>query len=60
MKLTEHFTLQEFLHSDTAIRQNINNTPAENSPVYANLEKLARTVGKTEKFVSKKTTKRNT
>lgn len=44
MKLTEHFTLQEFLHSDTAIRQNINNTPAGNSPVYANLEKLARTL----------------
>ena len=44
VKLTEHFTLQEFLHSDTADRHGINNVPPDNSPVYANLRKLAETL----------------
>ncbi|NLC24645.1 MAG: DUF882 domain-containing protein [Oxalobacter sp.] len=41
MKLTEHFTLEELLRSDTAKKRGIDNTPPEGSQIYANLEKLA-------------------
>lgn len=44
MKLTEHFTLREFLYSDTADRHGINNVPPDNSPIPANLLKLAETL----------------
>lgn len=39
MQLTEHFTLEEFLFSETAIRKGINNTPSEDT--VANLKRLA-------------------
>ena len=40
--LTEHFTLQEFLYSETASRQGLDNTPSEDS--LANLQRLAETM----------------
>lgn len=44
MKLTEHFTLEEFLRSETADNRGINNTPPKNLGVYRNLQKLAETL----------------
>jgi zinc D-Ala-D-Ala carboxypeptidase len=45
-KLTEHFTLEEFTHSQTAARKNIPNAPAFGSPERANLQRLADTMEK--------------
>lgn len=39
MKLTPHFTLEELIHSDTAVRHDIDNTPDQK--VIENLHKLA-------------------
>lgn len=39
MQLTEHFTLEEFLVSETAARRGINNTPTD--AVVKNLKRLA-------------------
>ena len=39
MKLTPHFTLEELIHSDTAVRHDIDNTPDQE--VVENLHKLA-------------------
>lgn len=39
MQLTEHFTLEEFLVSETAARRGIDNTPTD--AVVANLKRLA-------------------
>lgn len=44
MKLTDHFTLEEFLKSETADKQGIDNTPLERSEIYRNLQKLAETL----------------
>jgi len=38
-KLSEHFTLEEATHSDTAVRMGINNQPDENQ--LANMKKVA-------------------
>ena len=40
--LTEHFTLEEFLYSETASRQGLDNTPSEASLV--NIQRLAETM----------------
>lgn len=42
MKLTEHFTLEEFLKSDKAAKNNIDNTPTPE--IIENLKKLAATL----------------
>ena len=45
MKLTEHFSLEEFLRSETADSRGINNIPTpEQSDIFCNLQKLAETL----------------
>lgn len=45
MKLTEHFSLEEFLMSETADSRGINNIPTqEQSEIFGNLQKLAETL----------------
>ena len=44
--LTEHFTLEEFIDSQTAARKGLNNVPALGSPERANLTRTAETMEK--------------
>jgi zinc D-Ala-D-Ala carboxypeptidase len=41
VKLSEHFTLEEFTHSQTAARRGIPNTPSPDSQEYKNLQRTA-------------------
>ena len=40
MNLSDHFTLEELIHSDIAIRHNVNNSP--NGDIVVNLTRLAK------------------
>lgn len=49
-QLTEHFTLEEFVYSDTAIAKGIDNTPSE--AIIANLTLVARTLEEVRKALA--------
>jgi zinc D-Ala-D-Ala carboxypeptidase len=52
--LTEHFTLEEFIDSQTAARKGLNNVPALGSPERANLTRTAETMEKVRALLGDK------
>lgn len=53
MRLTEHFTLEEFLRSETAAKRGIDNMPPAKSDIHDNLKKLANTLEKVRAIFGK-------
>jgi len=51
MELSEHFSLDELVHSDLAIRKGINNDPSAN--IISNLGRLAQLLEQVRKVVAK-------
>lgn len=51
MKLTEHFSLEELVHSDLALRKGIKNDPT--SDVISNLTRLAELLEQVRKYLNK-------
>ena len=51
MNLSDHFTLEELIHSDVAIRHNINNSP--NGDIVVNLTRLAKFLEKVRILLNK-------